>query len=274
MSSRRSLLLPPGGTIAPGQYGDATNVSQFTVDAFGRVIQAANVPITGGGVVIFPIDVPPSSPNVADDEFSTGSDWDTAGTRFASATAWTKFESTGGYLNSRINTGAGLLSVNTALANAIQGYYQSLPAGDLKYRCSIWLSSELQSSAIRGGMFLRDSIGGRIERLMMRPHELSTAPLFPKLESRNSSSQTADNAQRAYHTTTGPMWFRWYFEMERSGTTIFWRYSGDGREFVELTNFTETNYLANSPNQIGLFVDSSNTTANRYVTFEWFRRIS
>jgi hypothetical protein len=35
--------------IAPGSYGDATHVGQFTVDQQGRLTAAANVAITGGG---------------------------------------------------------------------------------------------------------------------------------------------------------------------------------------------------------------------------------
>lgn len=35
--------------VGPGTYGDATNVAQITVDEFGRVTAALDVPITGGG---------------------------------------------------------------------------------------------------------------------------------------------------------------------------------------------------------------------------------
>lgn len=35
--------------VTPGQFGNATNVGQFTVDQQGRITQAANVAITGGG---------------------------------------------------------------------------------------------------------------------------------------------------------------------------------------------------------------------------------
>lgn len=36
-------------TVTPGTYGDATNVAQVTVDAFGRATAAANVPISFPG---------------------------------------------------------------------------------------------------------------------------------------------------------------------------------------------------------------------------------
>ena len=35
--------------VAPGTYGDANNVGQFTVDAQGRITFAQNIPIAGGG---------------------------------------------------------------------------------------------------------------------------------------------------------------------------------------------------------------------------------
>jgi hypothetical protein len=43
--------------VTPGQYGDATNVGQFTVDKQGRLTQAANVPITGSVDVTTSLDV-------------------------------------------------------------------------------------------------------------------------------------------------------------------------------------------------------------------------
>lgn len=35
--------------VTPGTYGDATNVAQITIDQQGRITNAANVPISGGG---------------------------------------------------------------------------------------------------------------------------------------------------------------------------------------------------------------------------------
>lgn len=40
--------LSPTG-VAAGTYGDATNVGQFTVDQYGRITAAVDVPITGAG---------------------------------------------------------------------------------------------------------------------------------------------------------------------------------------------------------------------------------
>lgn len=37
--------------VAPGIYGDATHVGQFTVDQQGRIVLAANVPVAGGSGV-------------------------------------------------------------------------------------------------------------------------------------------------------------------------------------------------------------------------------
>lgn len=42
-----SLSQPSG--VTPGTYGDSTNVAQVTVDEFGRVTGAQNVPIAAGG---------------------------------------------------------------------------------------------------------------------------------------------------------------------------------------------------------------------------------
>lgn len=47
-------LTPTG--VTPGTYGDATNVGQFTVNAYGQITAAADVPISGsGGSTWFPM---------------------------------------------------------------------------------------------------------------------------------------------------------------------------------------------------------------------------
>ncbi len=47
-------LTPTG--VTPGTYGDASNVGQFTVNAFGQITAAADVPISGtGGASWFPM---------------------------------------------------------------------------------------------------------------------------------------------------------------------------------------------------------------------------
>jgi hypothetical protein len=48
LSENRTLVLLPSG-VTPDTYGDATNVPQITVDEFGRILTAVDVPITGGG---------------------------------------------------------------------------------------------------------------------------------------------------------------------------------------------------------------------------------
>jgi hypothetical protein len=48
MAGRRALLNSPNGTVAPAQYGSASQVAQITVDAFGNIIAVANVAIAGG----------------------------------------------------------------------------------------------------------------------------------------------------------------------------------------------------------------------------------
>lgn len=48
LSADRTLSIAASGAT-PGTYGDATNVAQITVDAFGRITGVADVPISGGG---------------------------------------------------------------------------------------------------------------------------------------------------------------------------------------------------------------------------------
>lgn len=46
-----TIDLPTSGVIA-GTYGDASDVSQITIDAYGRISSAASVAIAGGGTVV------------------------------------------------------------------------------------------------------------------------------------------------------------------------------------------------------------------------------
>ena len=48
LTADRTLSLAASG-VTPGTYGDSFNVGQVTVDAFGRVTAAADVPIANGG---------------------------------------------------------------------------------------------------------------------------------------------------------------------------------------------------------------------------------
>lgn len=47
--SRRSLLLPSGGTVSPGTYGDASNVPIIGVNQFGTITSISSTAVSGGG---------------------------------------------------------------------------------------------------------------------------------------------------------------------------------------------------------------------------------
>src|SRR5262245_40188698 len=50
MSRRNSQLIQTG--VAPGQYGDASNIPVIIFDAYGRAISASTVPVSVGGVTL------------------------------------------------------------------------------------------------------------------------------------------------------------------------------------------------------------------------------
>lgn len=78
--SRRALMTPPNGTVAPGTYGSGTAVPVVGVGPDGRVTSITSTPVDvegGGGAPgssSFVIaDIEPGSPNAKDDEFTAGS---------------------------------------------------------------------------------------------------------------------------------------------------------------------------------------------------------
>ena len=49
MPRRGTKQSPPGGTVAPGSYGNSSNVPVVTVDQFGRIIGISTTGVGGGG---------------------------------------------------------------------------------------------------------------------------------------------------------------------------------------------------------------------------------
>lgn len=236
------------------------------IDAQG--LRIGNSYVSPGGLL--PIDLPPVTPNAADDEFDSGSNFDTAGTRFSGANAWTKYESAGGNVVSDITTGAGTIQLNAVGSNSIQGYYQTLAAGDFKYRAKINLTGDNATSNY-GGLFLHDATGGKLEGFYMRPHV--TAGNIPALEKGRWTNQTTFDGTGLVRTGVLSNGFTIYLEIERSSTTLNYRYSTDGRKFVLMTSNSETAHMANSPNRIGVFFNTSSTNSH-YISVEWFRKVN
>lgn len=239
--------------------------------SIGSGLSLSSGTLTAGGSVIYPIDAPPTSPANPDDEFSTGSTIDTAGTRFSGANAWTLYESAGGNVGSEVNTGAGIIWLTVSGSNSIQGFYQALAAGNFKYRMKLSIEGA-NSTNNYGGFFLHDSVGGKLEAFYLRPHVPSTANLVA-LEKGRWTNQTTFDATGLVRDIVLSPGFSIYLEIERSSTTLTYRYSATGRRFIQFTTNSETAHMANSPNRIGIFYNTS-TTNGPHITVEWFRKVA
>lgn len=221
-------------------------------------IQVGNT-VLGNGGVQFPIDVPPSSPNANDDEFSTGSTW---------SGSWTLYESTAGYLGSSVVSGAGLLWVNTASTNILQSYYKTIAAGDRKYRAKVALNG-LPATTMLAGMYFSDAT--KAVALYIRQHATSTQYLESAVGKWTTKSSFSANYSGNF-AMYSMGWFA-YIEIERSGSTLYFRTSADGRIFKEITNTSETDFLSSAAVEVGLFIATPTITTN-YAAFEWFRQIT
>lgn len=253
---------------------DAHDASAISFVASGSIasvnVQAAieeldtTVSLIAGGYIP---DAPPASPNVADDEFDVGSAIDTAGTRFAGATAWAwNNQSTAtGDLESEIFKLALPSSASVSLRRVEQPC-----SGSWKYRCKLSPARivVLGPNYQYFGMCVANNSSGKIVTFgvysgtNLQTYRWDNATTF----NGNVSDQSFPNINHYKDP--------FYLEIENDGTTLTFRYSYSGYNFTFTQHSTETiaTHLS-SVDRIGLCAYTSNSNAMT-VGYDWFRRIS
>ena len=220
-----------------------------------------------------PPDQPPSTADVADDEFTYGSGIDTSGARFTGANAWTWVNQ--GSATSSISHGSILrITEPQASGDNWRMVTQTMPSAPFMYRAKV--AHRLGAASWHAvAMVLRDSAAGKLIAYGIERSSTSNGGRLQVnyMNSPSSYSSTPSTGP----TLTIPEGTEWiYFELEDDSTDLIfrWSFTGVDGSFVLLHQSTRTAFLS-AADEIGLGANANNASAGGTDVFvDWFRRIS
>jgi hypothetical protein len=250
-----------GGSITAGAFA-----SRPAVGTSGTVYAATDVGITyrdnGSSwdpIFVFSVaDLPPATADALDDEF-TASSLDVKWT-------WTnQGAATASLSNGCLHLASG---VTTTQANLIT---QALPAGTTwRFRTKFGTSGTLTNNH-GPALALRESGTGKIIHWGVM---VNVGVLSWRVDYWNSP--TSYNGTPYAPSGLASMPSAGYLEIERNGSTLYFRYSspGDGEGFQTLFSASLTAFFTTAPDQVGLLVHTLSTTIPITGVFDWFRRMA
>lgn len=193
-----------------------------------------------------------------------GSSIDTTGARFTGASAWTA-----------LNIGASTVVVAdaslwiTSPASAsiqIRGYEQDLPSGNWCYRMQLairYAAGDTTEKAV--GMFIRDSVGGKVEWWAIGLSGGSQGVWANKM-----TNETTHSAVRAFQNVTGVS-LPTFLEIEYDGTNYYFRFGVTDGSLYRMTSFAKTNFLDNAADKIGVFSENDQSVATTLISGGFYR---
>lgn len=226
----------------------------------------------GGGSVPEHPDIPPTTPDVIDDEFEYGTGLDTSGARRSgspSPAAWTL---AAGASSSEWTVAQGALQV---VGTSGGWAFVPIPDTNWKVRAKCHLHRQSTWSFLTNmgaGLSLRDTIA---DRRMSFMQGYFGQPKFD-VAVWNTWTYVSTPASVSSYSANDHYQMRLpvYLELERSGTTIYFRFSRSGfdQTFFTIWSGSIGTYFANNPDEVGLYVQTASQTLA--AIYEWFRRIS
>lgn len=204
---------------------------------------------------------------VANDDFeqANGTAIDTAGTRFAGATAWA-WGNQG--TSTATQSGDGSL-VFTAQADG-NGHGVMQAVGSVwKYRSRYAFTNPTASAGDNCGLFVYNS--ANTHSVWVGPYANNSSILQIKWNSFTSFNSTTFNAMPHGFTYSQLQEPRWY-EIRSDGTTITWALSASGAEgsFIDITTEAIATFLS-AVTHVGM-ATSTNSSPASFVTCDLFRR--
>ena len=256
------------GNVSPEQIVDHAAVDgNVPVYDNGVLVDSGETPTSGsggsGGLFLYPIDIPPSTPDAMDDEFP-GSSLDAK---------WTKWNEQAGQ-SITIDQGRAVFVTPYTVQKRIYAITQPISGSSWKFRASVTMETHAWQYFGFGLLVRRTTgadkslIGGYINGL---GSEMMTG-YFHRL---SGADPTVDFEANLYNVVTQQL----YLELEYDGTNLIWRDAKTGVIFSRMRSEATATHLGGAPEFVGFGVHAySNFTSDPdwagVASLDWFRRIS
>lgn len=212
-------------------------------------------------------DVPPGTPDAADDEFD-GASIDTAGTRISGATAWTAQNL--GTSTSTQTQSCFLITPELAAGNNLRGYEQPLPGGNWKRRIKVAFVTN--NTEFGAHVWVRNSANSNCESFGL--HRLSTSHDIRLYTWDSPSSFTGTIVGVQVGSNYPELSVFIYLELEYDGTNMIYRASYNGVGYHTYATRTVATFLGAAPTHIGIGMEVSGSSGVAPTgVYEFFRKV-
>lgn len=257
-------------------YAYSTVNTRLPVGTDGQVLTSDSTQTTGlswktsSGANITP-DTHPGTVNVANDEFEFGTSIDTAGARFAGATAWTLFNAASA--GNSVTQGSLLYAPFVIGTFSIRGYTQPVPAGSWTFAAKIAFVTN--TTSCNQGFILAGSSGASGPIILFGAGQTTLVVEHWTNSTTFSSSvyQGTSYAPLIQTTAATPSIDSLYYQVSYDGTNLSFSLSSSGIAGTYVTVYSETSAsFLGTPSLLGL--GGTTRVANCFAAVDWFRRLA